>query len=257
MRRKKKNDDGHISESWLLPYADLLTLLLALFIVLFAMSEIDTKKYEELSRVFSEEFSSGKGILEQSNSTIEMPEEKDSVEKEDRDKESKSTQELNQLLELQKRINQYIKHNSLSESIKTNLSEEGLFITITNDVSFESGSAEVKGKGKDIAKAVSNFLYTDPPHEIIISGHTDNIPIHDSEFKSNWDLSVMRAVNFMRLILDNENLVPKRFSAKGFGKHKPLVPNDNERNRAKNRRVEVLVLPNYDIGEEIENRKTN
>ncbi|MBP1949820.1 flagellar motor protein MotB [Virgibacillus litoralis] len=256
MRRKKKSDEIHMSESWLLPYADLLTLLLALFIVLFAMSEIDAKKYEELSRVFNSEFSGGEGILEESNSSVEMPqdveEDEEETEKpEDEEKLSNSEQELNRLELLQKRINEYITENNLAEKLGTKLTGEGLLITIINDVTFDSGSAVVRGEGRGIASAISTFLYTDPPHQIIVSGHTDDRPIRTSEFSSNWDLSVMRAVNFMRLILENEKLDPKTFSAKGFGEHKPMVPNTNDQNRAKNRRVEVLILPNYDIKEEL------
>ncbi|MGP4105810.1 flagellar motor protein MotB [Virgibacillus sp. L01] len=256
MRRKKKNDELHMSESWLLPYADLLTLLLALFIVLFSMSELDAKKYEELSRVFNSEFSGGEGILEESNSTIEMPqdveEDEEETEKpEEEEKLSNSEQELKKLEMLQQRINKYINENNLSEKLGTNLNGEGLLITIINDVTFDSGSAVVRGEGREIASAISTFLYTDPPHQIIVSGHTDDRPIRTSEFSSNWDLSVMRAVNFMRLILENEKLDPKTFSAKGFGEHKPMLPNTNDQNRAKNRRVEVLILPNYDIAGEL------
>ncbi|MFB4168471.1 flagellar motor protein MotB [Virgibacillus sp. JSM 102003] len=256
MKRKKKNDENHMSESWLLPYADLLTLLLALFIVLFAMSELDAKKYEELSRVFKSEFSGGEGILKESNSTIEMPqdveEDEEETEKPEEEKKlSNSEQELNKLKLLQKRINKYINENNLSEKLGTKLNGEGLLITIINDVTFDSGSAVVREEGRGIASAISTFLYTDPPHQIIVSGHTDDRPIRTSEYSSNWDLSVMRAVNFMRLILENDRLDPKTFSAKGFGEHKPLVPNTNDQNRAKNRRVEVLILPNYEITGEL------
>jgi len=129
----------------------------------------------------------------------------------------------------------------------TKLSDEGLLVTISNDVSFDTGSARVKEKGKRIAKEVSKFLYTDPPHQIVVSGHTDNRPIHNREFSSNWELSAMRAINFMRLLLENEKLEPERFSSKGHGKHHPIVPNDSKQNMAKNRRVEVLILPNEPI----------
>ncbi|WP_226037133.1 flagellar motor protein MotB [Aquibacillus saliphilus] len=242
VRKRKKHEDDHIDESWLIPYADILTLLLALFIVLFAMSEIDATKYQELSRVFNSEFSGGDGIMEQSNSPVEEAEQ--STEEESVDK---SKEELNQLEDLQQDINTYIQKNKLTEELGTKLTDEGLLISIENNVFFDSSSAKVKGEGREIANEVSKFLYTDPPHQIVVSGHTDNIPIHTSEFSSNWDLSVMRAVNFMRLLLNNDKLEPQRFSAKGFGEHNPIAPNNNEKNRAKNRRVEVLILPNYDI----------
>ncbi|MGP4105644.1 OmpA family protein [Virgibacillus sp. L01] len=154
---------------------------------------------------------------------------------------------MNKFEKLQRDINTYIKKNNLSELLGIKLTEEGLLITIVNDISFDSGSAKVKERGEKIAKEVSKFLYIDPPHQIIISGHTDNRPIHTRKFESNWDLSFMRAVHFMRLILKNDNLDPRKFSAKGFGEHSPVAPNNSVENRARNRRVEVLILPNHEI----------
>ncbi|RYG71680.1 flagellar motor protein MotB [Lentibacillus lipolyticus] len=250
MRNKKRRKRPHVSESWLLPYADLLTLLVALFLVLFAMSEINAQKYEELVQVFNSEFSGGNGVLENRNSTNdENPPVTADDEEDNEDKETKTNgeRELVQLRDLQKQINRYMKKNGLTDVLGTNLSEEGLLITILNDVSFDTGSAKVKTEGRAIAKEVSEFLYTDPPHEIVVSGHTDNRPIHTSEFSSNWELSAMRAINFMQLLLENEKLHPERFSSKGYGEHHPIVPNTTAENMAKNRRVEVLILPNYEI----------
>lgn len=105
----------------------------------------------------------------------------------------------------------------------------------------------VKDGGVTVAREVSDLLHTEPPHQIVISGHADDVPIGDSLFESNWELSVTRALNFMRLVLENEALDPTLFSAKGFGEYKPIVPNTSKENRAKNRRVEVLILPNYEI----------
>src|SRR5699024_12153933 len=92
-------------------------------------------------------------------------------------------------------------------------------------------------------------------HQVVVSGHADDRPIHNVEIASNWELSVIRAVNFMGLLLENDNLDPERFSAKGFGEHQPLLPNTSEENRAKNRRVEDLILPNYDLQAEGENEE--
>ncbi|WP_047980871.1 flagellar motor protein MotB [Ornithinibacillus contaminans] len=255
-KNKKHKEEHHVDESWLLPYADLLTLLVALFIVLFAMSEIDTKKYEELAAVFRNEFSSGdEGIMDNPSPippTEVRPEQKDKEEEHDKEETEEGTTELLNLQELQERINQYINENNLTDSLATQLSEEGLMISIKNDISFDSGSAVVKEDGRVVAREISNLLYTDPPHQVVISGHTDDVPMNNSQFGSNWELSVMRAVNFMNLVLENEDLDPTTFSAKGFGEFKPLVPNDSAENRARNRRVEVLILPNYDIAGQIE-----
>lgn len=249
-KNKKKHDDHHVDESWLLPYSDLLTLLVALFIVLFAMSEIDTQKFKEMASVFRTEFSSGSpGIMEQP-----IPVEDDSKEKEENEEEKpdEGTTEVLNLQELQEKINNYIHENNLTESLATQLSEEGLMISIMNDVTFEPGSADVNKDGKVIAKEISQLLITDPPHQVVISGHTDDVPMNNAKFGSNWELSVMRAVNFMTLILDNNQLDPDKFSAKGYGEYKPIVPNNSTENRSKNRRVEVLILPNYDIAGKIE-----
>lgn len=245
MRKTNQNKDESIDESWLLPYSDLLTLLVALFIVLFAMSDVDAQRYKELSQIFKEEFAGGTGIVEQKDSPVVDTTSEDETEKEE--EVSKNTEELEELQNLQSTIDQYIAQNELADVLGTKLTDEGLLLTIVNDISFDSGSAVVKKEGKKVAKEVSDLLYTDPPHQIIISGHADDRPMHNQEFASNWELSVMRSINFMRLILENDALDPTRFSAKGFGEFQPAVPNTDEENRAKNRRVEVLVLPNYEI----------
>ncbi|AIF44202.1 flagellar motor protein MotB [Virgibacillus sp. SK37] len=252
MSRRKKKDEHHVDESWLLPYSDLLTLLLALFIVLFAMSEVDTQKYKELSQVFNNEFSGGQGILEEKDPTEQplpapQPEQEKEKNKKEDEQNQNSAMEKEQLQTVKENINAYIKKRNLTDVLQTQLSDEGLLITISNDFSFHSGSADVNREGKKIAKEISGFLLTDPPHQIIVSGHADDLPIHNEEFSSNWELSVMRAIHFMRIVLENEQLDPTKFSAKGFGEYKPAVPNTSEANRAANRRVEVLILPNYNL----------
>ncbi|WP_163528113.1 flagellar motor protein MotB [Halobacillus ihumii] len=248
MRKKKRREENHTDESWLLPYADMLTLLLALFIVLFASSEIDAQKFKEFSEVFRNEFSGGEGPMEHEESPIEpLSISSDEEEKEEEPKVKTQTEEnkLLPLKSLQKEIEGYIEENKLIGELTTSLSEKGLLVVILDNVFFDSGSAEVKRDGIGIAKDMSEILNTKEPHEIIISGHTDNRPIRNSDFQSNWELSVMRAVNFMSLLLNNEKLDPRLFSAKGYGEHSPVAPNDTPQNRAKNRRVEVLILPNF------------
>ncbi|WP_075980090.1 flagellar motor protein MotB [Bacillus massilinigeriensis] len=251
-RKKKGNHDEHMGEDWLLPYADLLTLLLALFIVLFASSSVDAQKFQSLSSAFSQVFSSGTGIM---NFPSPMPEkdaqsydpETDKGEneyKEDEDNKNKLQQsEREQLAVVQHKVQQYIKENNLENKLDTSLSGEGLLVTIRSNVLFKSGSADVRKQDVKIAKEISALLVMDLPRSVIISGHTDNIPISNSKYESNWELSVMRAVNFMKIILDNDKLDPKLFSAKGFGEFQPIASNKTEKGRAKNRRVEILILP--------------
>ncbi len=251
MRKRRNKKEQHMDESWLLPYADLLTLLVALFIVLFAMSDMDSQKYKALSEIFQNEFSGGEDVLEHNEAPIDLPiqakKKKVNDKQKKTEKESNIRQELTELKEIQGMIDAYIAQSNLDEVIGTELTEEGLLITILNDISFDSGSAVVKEEGQQIAQEVSNFLDTNPPHQIVVSGHADDRPMHNSEFASNWELSITRALNFMGFILEDGDLNPTTFSAKGYGEYKPIVPNNNEANRSKNRRVEVLILPNYEI----------
>lgn len=243
-RKKSKHEEEHVDESWLLPYADLLTLLLALFIVLFAMSSVDAQKFQMLARAFNSTFTGGTGVLEYPSPIPGGDMEQLDQEKEkNTDDEKQESLEQEKLKEIQEKVNAYIAANSLETQLKTTLTDEGLLITILNDIFFDSGSASIRNKDEQLAKEISNLLVMNPPRNIIVSGHTDNVPIKNAEFESNWHLSVMRAVNFMKLLLENRQHDPRSFSAKGFGEYNPVANNDSKEGQQKNRRVEILILP--------------
>src|SRR5690606_38879911 len=101
----------------------------------------------------------------------------------------------------------------------------------------------VRPEDVELAREISGLLEINPPKMIIISGHTDNVPIHNEEFASNWELSVMRAVNFMKILLENERLDPRWFSVKGYGEYQPIADNGTPEGRERNRRVEILIVP--------------
>lgn len=267
MAKKRKKHEEHVDESWLIPYADMLTLLLALFIVLFAASTVDAQKFQELMQSFNEAFSGSTAVMEhpapvppvqpapnidldfnRNNNEHEKDDEKD--EPEDKDEKDDPTQEeidreLSELEELQKRINAYIEDNNLQLSLKTELTDEGLLITIMDHALFDSGSAIIKQEAEQLAREISILLDMDPPRYIQVAGHTDDVPMNNEQFRSNWDLSAMRAINFLKIILENDNLEPSRFSANAFGEYQPVATNETASGRQQNRRVEVLILPNY------------
>jgi chemotaxis protein MotB len=251
-RRKKKVHDDHIDESWLVPYADILTLVLALFIVLFATSSVDASKFNQLSNVFNQIFTSGNGMM---NYPSPVPDVTPSETEELTDSEvAKALQNLGvaeqeELGEIQQKVNTYIQSNNLGDKLDTSLTSEGLLLTIRDNVLFESGSADVRDKDKQIATEISDLLVMDPPRSIVISGHTDNVPIQTAQYETNWDLSVMRAVNFMKILLENGRLNQEWFSAKGHGEFKPVAANDTPEGRAKNRRVEILIVPRTSVDE--------
>jgi len=246
---QKKNNN--MNDSWLLPYADMLTLLLALFIVLFAMSQLDVKKFDKLSHIFKSEFSSSYiPIIE---STESHTSERHNIEAhyENLKKTAVSAEEtesylkdpLQELEDIEIMINNYIFENNLTELLKAEMRAEGLLVTLSTDFSFATGSAYVNESVRKIAYEIAEFLDIGTQHEIVVSGHADDRPMYNEEFKSNWELSVTRAVNFMIILLENNQLNHEIFSAKGYGEYKPLVPNTSRENRAKNRRVEILIRP--------------
>ncbi|CAH0130090.1 flagellar motor protein MotB [Peribacillus simplex] len=248
-RKKKQRHEEHIDESWLVPYADILTLLLALFIVLFASSSVDAVRFQQLSNVFNQVFTSGTGFMDYPSDSPSneptSPEQRTGAE--NLEKLGKNEQE--ELMEVQERVNDYIQKNDLTDKLGTNLTDEGMLISIRENVLFESGVAEVRSENRKIAKEISDLLVMDLPRNIIVSGHTDNVPIKNYQYESNWDLSVMRSVNFMKRLLENKDLDPELFSAKGHGEFKPVASNETKKGRAKNRRVDILIVPRSAINE--------
>lgn len=250
MSKRKKKHEEHIDESWLIPYADILTLLLALFIVLFASSTMDAKKFEKMSQSLNAAFNGGTGILDEPGNLPsdinDFPSENDvDVVLPSDEQQEASNQEMMDLYQLQKQFDKYIKENNLDLSLQTQLTKQGLLITILDKALFDSGSAVIRADANKLALDISKLINTDPPRQITISGHTDNIPISNREFRSNWDLSVMRAVNFLKILLENNNLKPENLSATGYGEYHPVDSNSTRVGRQNNRRVEVLILPNY------------
>lgn len=239
-RKKKKHEIEHINESWLLPYADLLTLLLALFIVLFATSSVDEGRFAEVSKVFSEIFESGSGIMSESAPTT-TPVPDDSVGEQDEN--SSYMEDQQSLGETQDDLDEYIAVNELENQFDTEMTNEGLLLTIRDSVLFKSGKSTINPEYKKLANDISQLLTLDRPRQVVITGHTDDIPINNAEYSSNWELSVMRAVEFLKIIVADNEVDPNLFSAKGYGEYKPIVPNDTIENRSKNRRVEVLIQP--------------
>lgn len=250
-QRSHEEHEEHADETWLIPYSDLLTLLLALFIVLFASSQVDAKKFSEMSREFNVIFNGGSGLMENPSPVAttdgEVTKLKNNTKSTKANVEDKPSyaKETEQLTNLKKKLDQYIKENHLSDQLSTKLNYEQLMVSISDNTLFPSGSAVVKPESRKLAGFIANMLYKYPQFEIIVSGHTDNNPINTPEFQSNWDLSSERALNFMKILLQNKKLDPARFSAVGFGEYRPIASNDSNEGRAKNRRVEVSVIRNF------------
>lgn len=250
MAKRHKKHEEHMDESWLLPYSDLMTLLLALFIVLAASSTTDQIKLQQMAEVFQSFTIGGGGIMtytapEETKESPDSPmisEEELKRELKERLEKSKES-EMENLEVMQREINAFIKEKGLALSLQTKLTENGLLITISDTALFDSGSAAVKNEAIPLAKQISTLIFSDPPREIWVSGHTDNVPISTSTFRSNWELSAIRSINFLNIMLENKQHNPLNFSAIGHGEYRPIADNKTEKGRQENRRVEVLILP--------------
>lgn len=276
--KRGEHHEEHIDETWLIPYADLLTLLLALFIVLYALVVQDIKKFEEQLIAFSAAFRDGLGIMTNKSNSPPIkelpdiraknkndPEQNRSKQKEQSftDKQEKKEeaqaqaqaqaqlikQEQIQLEQLKQQIDKYIKDNNLKADLETRLDQDMLLITIRDNALFQSGQASVKPEAQKLAGTMAGLLANYSQYEIIVAGHTDNQPISNREFRSNWDLSAERSLNFMTYLFKSNKLKQDRFSSVGYGEFRPIASNTTVDGRNKNRRVEIQIMRNFKDGQ--------
>jgi len=268
-KRRNLSEDEAFNESWLIPYADILTLLLALFIVLFASSTIDTTKFQQMMDSFNLALTGGHSVMEigtivpigdemgltrisgnRSGLSAEIAGSGRNT-KEDQlsELQERIREETEQLERLKQSLDAYITENELASQLSTELNNMQLVLRISDNALFASGSAEVSPEGRRLALAIADMLTAYPQYEVVVSGHTDNVPIHNERYRDNWDLSTARALNFMKILLGNKELDPSRFSSIGFGEYRPVADNDTPEGRAKNRRVEVSIIRNVVVDE--------
>jgi chemotaxis protein MotB len=129
--------------------------------------------------------------------------------------------------------------------LSVSLRQGRIILSLPNDVLFDSGKTEIKPEGQKAIKGVAKVLGSLKDRQFQVAGHTDNVPIHTSQFPSNWELSTGRAVEVVRL-LTTEGMAPKTVSAAGYGEFDPVVTNETAESRAKNRRIEITLQPNID-----------
>jgi chemotaxis protein MotB len=254
-KREHVHQEEEAGEAWLLPYSDLMTLLLAVFIVLFAVSKIDAEKAQQISEQFSGTMmnkgyetgvssgagSNGNGVQTGGPLNIETQSELESF---------MGEYELRKLENLKAELDTKLHNQGMDQSVSTMIDMRGLVIRLNNAIFFDSGSAEIKKQSEDTLVEVAGLLNTIDNY-IRVEGHTDNVPIRRSNYPSNWELSTARAVNVVKLFIDKCNFSPDKLIAVGYGEFKPVADNATAEGRAKNRRIDVIVLSSkYDNLEE-------
>lgn len=242
-KRKPEEPPEPHSERWLLTYADMITLLLALFVVLFAMSTISVKKFMEFRtgvvRAFSPQINTftpgGSGLLQQ-NSLVSRP---GSVPSPTASLSSSSAAEM---VSLEHQLQHSLNSAGVASAVSIVKQQRGIAIRILTDkVFFGTDSAGLGSEGNQIVDIISTVI-SPLPNDIAVEGNTDNEPIVGGPYGSNFELSAMRAVSVLERLVVQDHLAPDRLSATGYGSTRPIAPNDNPGDMAKNRRVDIVIL---------------
>lgn len=213
--------DAHSNtDRWLLTYADLITLLLGLFVILYAMSEVDSNRYSRVVQALGGMF--GKSIA---ITPAALPLENTTPDR----------------VEIESKIRGALYEDIQAKVVSISQDERGVVIHLAEELLFASGSAELKRSSLSSLNLLASVLKT-VPNEIRIEGHTDDVPIATSTFPSNWHLSIARAVSTGEYLMQRRGLDPGKVTLAGFADQRPLVPNTSTESRAKNRRVDILVI---------------
>lgn len=248
-RRRGGGDAGHAdNERWLLTYADMITLLMALFMVLFSISSVNISKFRTLREVLQNAFtpkvlSGGGSILPdggaqsstQAASTQPVPATVSSAS-------SSPALEEDEFRQLKRELDAYARQHGFSAAIETMITSRGLVIRLLTDkVLFASGSAAVKSQAAPLLHKISDLVDVDPSHPISVEGNTDTLPISNSRFPSNWELSTARASAVVRY-MTADGVAARRLEASGVAGLRPIASNATAAGRSRNRRVEIALL---------------
>jgi chemotaxis protein MotB len=255
-RRGSRAEEEHENdERWLLTYADMITLLMALFMVLFSISSVNISKYVTLQHSLQDAFSGrilpgGRALKESGGSTTatqvaeNAPTIRQSATEAAADKQAKEAAakaEEADFRKLKARVDAYAREHGLESKVSTIITRDGLVIRLLTDkLLFDSGSAVVRPGGRPLLAKVGDLLRAENQHAIRVRGFTDTVPIRTAAFPSNWELSAARAASVVRAFMQS-GVAAERLEAAGRAYLDPLTSNATASGRARNRRVEVLL----------------
>ena len=272
MRKKgghhEEEHEEHVNhEAWVIPYADMLTLLMGLFLVLWAIGNQDLAKMKEFAQGFSSAvgitspIEGGSGVLPDgvaappTTTTVvplagnELSQARAALDRE-ADARVAAEHENAQLTQAEGLIRDGALAAGLGEAVTFRREDRGLIVSIvSDDVLFAAGSADLQADGSVALDALAGALAA-LPNSISIEGHTDDVPISSGRFPSNWELSTARAGVVLRYLVDRHQLDPSRLVAGGYAEQRPLAGNDTAEGRARNRRVDIAVLSSTAAGAE-------
>lgn len=225
--RSDEREEEVDSNGWITTYSDTITLLLTFFILLYSMSVLDNEKLKEVSGALKNQLSGNPVLVEDLEEVVgDIPPE---------------TIVVNEYEALVNKVNLLLKEYGLEGLVKVREEDNGVVLQLGEKILFDPAQADIKSESKIILDQISNML-PQIENEVMIQGHTDNVPIYSEKYASNWELSTARAVNVLKYFVDYKNFDPIKISATGYGEHRPIVENNSTENKATNRRVDILIV---------------
>ncbi|GAC1323692.1 MAG: flagellar motor protein MotB [Thermoleophilaceae bacterium] len=251
---------GHENEDrWLLTYADMITLLMALFMVLFSITSVNKAKLQVLTKTlqhaFSGEILPGGKSIQQNGGGPEVHHEAPQppipaiqplIAQQSRlsgkTPQSARAAEQQDFKRLKAQVDSYARSHGLQREVETVIDQRGLVIRLlTDQVLFDSGAADLKGAARPVLGKVAGLLRTESGHATMVEGHTDSVPIRGAIYPTNWELSTARAARVVRFLV-NSGVSSRGLGAAGYASLHPLSTNDTAGGRSRNRRVEIVLL---------------
>jgi chemotaxis protein MotB len=260
MKRRRKKPVSTNHERWLVSYADFITLLFAFFVVLYSSSQVDKRKVGELALAIQVAFQQ-MGVFAASNTDVPLDTDEPMpfsnvqiVSNHER------TTDLGQIVPVANNLpaagysdaednldalRRQLQHTLAAEIARNEIvlrtGTDGLIISLHEIAFFDSGSAQLRAGSMPTFTHIAKIL-NEHAYRIRIEGHTDNLPIHNSQFTSNWELSTARATELVRLLITQYQFAPTRLAAAGYAQYHPVASNDTVEGRAQNRRVDLVVI---------------
>ena len=240
---------GH--ERWLVSYADFITLMFGFFVVLYAFARADEKKQVQVSAAIQSAFRSMGSFSKTPNTTLSgaAGQGGQAVAKANlvTEEEVVAPRQVKEDLDrLRRDLTVALASQVASHAISLEMGRDGLVISLREAGFFDSGSAAPKPDALPVLRQIAGKLGS-TPYDVRIEGHTDNVPIHNTEFDSNWELSAARATRIARLFIETRAVPPDRIAAAGYSEYHPVATNETAAGRAENRRVDLVVMPRTSI----------
>lgn len=268
-RKRHEEPEKENNERWLLTYSDLITLLMIFFVVLYSMSKIDADKFRAIADSLNKSLGgsqpskmeiannpNGPAFLDTGNMTSKATQPGKSNNPDNTSDNNLSAQSSVQSSEVSQgnieaenmsieaikaKVDKFARDNDIETKLISSIEERGLVVSIQDTLLFDSGSATLTPKARSILEKIAVVL-NGTPNFIRVEGHTDNLPIHTPQFPSNWELSASRATNVVQLMIDSGGISPERLSEIGYSQYRPIMSNDTEAGRSRNRRVDLIIL---------------